>query len=383
MAGPVAWLALQARERSLGNEQQVLLRTSERKTYRGCRWAWNVKYLHGLEPKGRRGALSFGTLIHAALEGYYPPGDSRGDDPVETFLNLYDEQQAAFDQWDEEGNRIPARELGEAMLRGYLDEYGNDSELTIITPELGFQIDVYDHRGDYLVTYVGKIDAAARHRKHGKVVLLEHKTAKSIEFVRINSDYGEQGLSYWWAATRWLRHIGELGEDEHIDQVLYNFLRKGMPDERPRNEQGHCLNKPSKDAIVAACESEGLVTKGTIPVLTDRLLDAGWTEHDVALLGEPSKIQPAPLFHRQPLDLGQNQLEQFEKRLRQEAWEMGQVRKGNIPTYKSPSSWTCRMCDLRDICEVHEMGGDWEGMLELDFKEWDPYSDHELDSEKR
>jgi len=368
----------------LGNEQAALIRTSERKKYRGCKWAWNVSYLAGLETKARRGALSFGSMIHSALEAYYPPGVERGEHPAEAFARLYDaNDEGDFDQWDEEGNRVPARELGIAMLEGYVEEYGTDSDIEMIAPEMGFQIDVYDQRGDYLCTYVGKIDGVARRRSTGRVVNLEHKSAKSIPLVRINSDYGEQGLSYSWASTRWLQHQGILGPDEAVEGVLYNFLRKALPDERPMNEAGHRLNKPSKDAIVAACEGAGLPTKGTIPVLTDRLISSGWTEQDVLLLGEPSKNQPAPLFHRQPMDIGPRQLVQFEKRLRQEAWEMRQVRLGKIPVYKSPSDWTCRMCDLRDVCEVHEMGGDWQGMLELDFKPWDPYSDHELEAEKR
>jgi hypothetical protein len=368
----------------LGNEQAVLIRTSERKKYRGCKWSWKYTYLAGLETKARRGALSFGSMGHAALEAYYPPGVKRGQHPAEAFAELYDAQPDTFDQWDEEGNKVPARDLGIAMMNGYVEQYGTDPDFEMVAPEMGFQIDVLDEGGRLLCTYVGKMDGVARRRSTGKLVILEHKTAKSIpERVFINSDYGEQGLSYAWAATRWLQHTGVLGPDEAVEGVVFNFLRKALPDTRPQNEAGHRLNKPSKDALVTACEVEGLPMKGTIPVLTERLLEHGWTELDVARLGEPSKNQPAPLFMRQSMDIGPRQLLNFEKRLRQEAWEMRQVRQGKIPVYKSPSDWTCRMCDLRDVCEVHEMGGDWKGMLELDFKPWDPYSDHELIEEKR
>jgi hypothetical protein len=336
----------------------------------------------GLEAKGRKGALTFGSMVHAALAEHYVPGRKRGVAPADTFAALYDANADDFTQWDEEGNRVPARDLGIAMLEGYVERWGDDSDIEIIAPEMTFQIDVYDKAGRYLCTYVGSIDGVGKRLSTGRIVLLEHKTAKTIEQVRVNSGYGEQGLSYWWAATRWLRHLGILAEDQFVDDVLYNFLRKGLPDTRPVNAAGHSLNKPAKAALVDACEALGLPGKGTIPTLTDRLLEAGWTEQDVVLLGEPSANQPSPLFDRQTLPYSARQLDIFEARLRKEAWEMGQVRKGNLPVYKSPTKDCSWDCDFRDACEVHEMGGDWRSMLEFDFKPWDPYSDHAIALER-
>jgi hypothetical protein len=366
----------------LGTDQPVLLRTSERSKYRRCRQAWHWSYGLGLEAKGRKGALTFGSMVHVALAGHYVPGRKRGANPADTFAALYDANTDDFTQWDEEGNKVPARDLGIAMLEGYLALYGDDSDIEIIAPEMTFQIDVYDKAGRYLCTYVGSIDGVGKRLSTGRIVLLEHKTAKTIEQVRVNSGYGEQGLSYWWAATRMLRHLGLLGPDETVDEVMYNFLRKGMPDTRPVNAAGHSLNKPKKDDLVAACEGEGLVAKGTIPALTSMLLEVGWTEHDVAMLGEPAARQPSPLYDRQTLPYGVAQLDRFEARLRKEAWEMRQVRAGKVPVYKSPTKDCSWDCDFRDACEVHEMGGDWQSMLEFDFKPWDPYSDHAIALER-
>lgn len=336
--------------------------------------------MRGLEPRRTGQALAFGTMIHQALERWYIPGTKRGQHPAEAFLEIYDAQDLDLVQWDEDGEKISARDLGWVMLTGYVEKYGTDSHLDVFQPEMTFEIDVRLRDGTDLGVYVGKIDGVARNRQTGRLVLLEHKSAKTIQFVRINSGYGEQGLSYWWAANMWLRHIGELRSDELIDSVLYNFLRKGLPDSRPTNAAGHRLNKPKKEALQAKCEELGLDTKGTIDTLTARLEHAGV---DVVQLGEPSVKQPSPLFERQELLLGHNQLRTFERRIRMEMFEMGQVREGKQPVYKNPTRDCDWDCPFRDTCEVHEIGGDWEGMLDLDFKAWDPYSEHELEDERQ
>lgn len=331
-----------------------------------------------------RGALTFGSMAHNALEAWYPPGNKRGVHPAETFAKLYHEQQSDYDQWDEEGNSVNALDLGVGMMNHYVEHWGEDSHLEIIQPEMTFAIDVYDKAGRYLCTFVGTIDGPARNKQTGRVVLLEHKTAKSLQEIHINSQYGEQGLGYWWAATMWLRHLGELGPDELIDGVMFNVLRKALKDERPVNAQGHHLNKPKKDALVAAVlaanpsAAPAKVKKAKVDDLMEWLEDHGI---DPAQFGEPSKNQPPPYFDRQELILGTAELQNYATRLRSEAYEMALVRKGKLPIYKNPSADCSWKCAFKDVCEVHEMGGDWEGMLEFDFKPWDPYADHERNLE--
>ena len=363
-------------------DTQVMLRNSERSTYRRCRQKWAWSYLEQREPKARRGALSFGSLVHAALEVYYPPGAKRGPHPAEAFAEMYDAQQDEFEQWDEEGNRIPARDLGITMLTEYVNLYGADTFLEIVAPEQTYAIDVLNKKGEYLATMVGTFDALAYNVKTGRYVLLEHKTAKSIEEVQINSGYGEQGLTYFWAADITLHHIGALPADEHVDGVLFNFLRKAVPDQRPRNSEGHYLNKPKKDALVRACKQEGLPLTGTMEALAQRLTGIGWSDAKIARLGEVSKIQPSPLFNRQELLLGPHEMQRINTRIRNEAWEMGQVRDGKLPIYKNPTKDCSWDCPFYTACELHEIGQDYEAVLDFDFKPWNPYDAHELEAER-
>lgn len=356
-------------------EQLVLLRNSERSKYRRCRQHWQWSYVDLHEPNRDKGALAFGRLAHQAWAAWYVPGRKRGEHPAEAFARLFAAEPIDGKQWDEEGNKMDPLELGITMMNGYVDKYGTEPHIEIIHPEMTYQIDVYDKLGNYLCTMVGTFDAVFRNRETKRTGLFEHKTGKRIVVpVRINSGYGEQGLTYWWAAVLWLRNEGFLKQDESIDQILFNWARKGFPDNRPRNAQGHALNKPTKDVLVAKCEELEVPSKGTVEVLMDRIRSCG---EDPWLLGEPSKRQPAPLFARdQMTGLGDVQLARINSRIRSEAWEMAQVKAGKLPIYKNPTKDCDWDCAFKDVCELHEMGADWRSVLELEFHKWDPYEDH-------
>lgn len=349
-----------------------MLRTTERSTYRGCRQQWVWHYLQRWETTRKRPALDFGTLAHEALAAFYQPGRKRGPHPAETFGKLWDNSPIS-DQYDDDGERLESRDLGIAMMEGYVDLYGTKEPIEIIAPEMTFQIDIHDEKGRYLCTFVGSFDAVFRDLDTGHLGMLEHKTGKRIEQVSVNSKYGEQGISYAWASMVWLRHHGLLQPTEVLRQVRFNWLRKAMPDTRPENEQGLKLNLPSKDILVAQCDLQGLNSKGTKDVLIQRLEDEGI---DTDQLGDVSSKQPAPLYARQDLVFGEMELANWLKRIRAEAWEMKQVRLGRIPVYKNPGE-SCKFCAFTDVCEIHEMGGDWEDVLRLEFTKWSPYEDHE------
>lgn len=363
------------------------MRNSERSTFRRCRLKWHWSYNARLTPDREKGALSFGSLVHEALAEYYPPGRERGPHPAGTFAKLYDANTRRFEQWDDEGNAIDARELGIAMMEGYVAEYGKDDHIEIIAPEMALDVDVYDANGNYLATWVGRGDAAFKDlakstRTRPWTGFLEHKTAKTIdEAVPVISGYGEQALSYWWGGTIVLRHLGLLADGAHVTGVRFNWLRKALPDTRPRNADGHALNKPSKEALLVACQHLGLALpkRPTVADLSDALRMAG---RNPDLYGEPSARQPRPLFHREDLAFSQHELASINRRLRVEAAEMAMVRSGKLPIYKNPTK-DCRWdCPFNAACEVHEMGGDYKEILAHEFIKWDPYEGHELLEER-
>lgn len=371
----------------MSEQVQVFMRNSERSTFRRCRLKWHWSYNVRLEPDRQKGALTFGTMIHEALAAYYPPGRKRGPHPAGVFDKLYVAQEREFNQWDEEGNKVPARELGNAMLSAYVDAYGADDHIEVLAPEMALQVDVYDAQGRYVCTWVGRGDALYKDllrssRSQPRYGFLEHKTAKTIETeLSVVSGYGEQGLSYWWAGSIVLKDMGLIKDVDQIDHVLFNWLKKSLGSDKPRNDQGHVLNKPKKEALLMACETNGLDVprKATIDVLWQVLEAAGF---DPTRYGEVSKVQPSPLLHRYELDYGVKERQEINRRIRMEAGEMARVRDGRLPIYKNPTKDCKWDCPFHAACEVHEMGGDYESILELEFNEWSPYDGHELLEEK-
>lgn len=366
------------------DQEVVLLRNSERASYRRCRQRWYWSYVQRLSTPREGGALAFGSLVHAALEHYYIPGRKRGVHPAETFEKLYIADAKQISQWDDEDNKWDALELGISMLNGYVEEYGPEDWMEIIQPEMPLAIDVFDRQGNYLVTWIGKSDALFWDLRPRRKTLgmLEHKTAKTIEDeVRVNSGYGEQGLSYWWACDLHFHHTGDLKDDQHINYVLFNWLRKGMPDLRPVNEDGHHLNLPRKDVLKAKAGELGMAVAGsTVEAYMTALEGKGINPW---LLGEVSKKQPRPLYRRFPLEFGITELESINKRIRAEAWEMAQVKANKLPIYKNPTKDCSWDCQFAVPCQIHEMGGDYESVFELEYTTWNPYDYVELEEEKR
>jgi hypothetical protein len=316
-----------------------------------------------------------------------------------TFEELYKEQldegMREFSiRLEDDEQWVNALELGIEMLHNYVDRWGTDDHMEIICPEFPFQVWMTDKHGRRLhaldqdgvlrpVRYVGKFDALYRDhsQSHIQVGLLETKTAASINTAYLALD--EQAGSYWAMAPlvlpryKW-RGQPILRKGQDIDFIMYNFLRKAKPDTRPVGADGAYLNKPKRDVLAQEVRRLGLrAASNRVDDLARCLKDAGV---DPAQFGEVSKKQPAPFFHRQRVYRDTVDRQNLMQRIRMEAWEMGLVRAGRLPVYKNPAGnypdQHCLACQFKDMCELHENGGDWEQLRDFTMIHWDPYADH-------
>lgn len=318
---------------------ELLIRTSERVTFTRCPQKWKWAWVDCLTPIRVAPALRFGDLVHQALATYYKPGKKRGVRPATTFKKIYEANLTELESLGmrtESGDWEKAYDLGIEMLHGYVDKYGKDERYEVIAPEMPFQIDVYDPKTNlYICTYVGTFDAVIRDLWTNEIGLFEHKTAKAIYTAHLTLD--EQAGSYWAFAPDFLKAQGVLKEDENLDFVLYNFLRKGMPDQRPQNEKGQYLNKD----------------------------------------GSVSRIQPPPLFKREIVYRGNAERRNTMLRVIKIAKLMKKARGGRFPIYKIPTRDCSWQCEFVDMCELHESGGDWQSLKRSTMTKWDPYEAHE------
>lgn len=321
--------------------QRTFVRTTERKSFANCRQQWWWSFVDGWQAIQTRPALAFGGLVHESLAKWYIPGRKRGVLPAKAFHRLYnaaiDAGMTDFDIYNDE-EKVDALELGVEMLKNYVTTYGTDDHINVISPELAFQVDMYDGVGRYLVTYAGSFDLVYEDMSNGQFGLIETKTAASINTRFLSLD--EQAGSYWAFAPLVLAKLGKIKPGQDIDFILYNHLRKAMADDRPKDSMGRALNK------------DGSVSKRQSPALFDR-----------------TKV------YRDTADR-----ENLMERVRQQASEMNLVREGVLQAWKNPSATypnqQCLGCQFNDICELHETGRQWEELARFTMTTWDPYEDH-------
>lgn len=367
----------------------MLIRNSERQSFKRCRQQWRWAYVDGLTPNVAAPALRFGDLIHQALAAHFLPGVRRGPHPAETFAKLYEAQldeAAKFGFRDDDEKWHEASGVGDAMLRGYVEEFGAaDSEYKVISSERTFQwpVKIGRERDGKTIHIVGTLDGVWQHRQTKDIIFKEFKTAASINPDGLAMD--EQAGVYWTYGPAVLRKEGIMKKGQQPVGVLYTFLRKAVPDARPKNELGQCLNQPSVDDLL-----QGLLDAGKPHVgkktKAEVIATAEKAKLDWQAWGEVSKSQPAPLFHRQFVYRDQAERTRMHNRIIAEARDMIAVRADvsdgdGESAYKNPGPLhmpNCRGCAFRDMCELHETGSDWEAMRDGTMKTWDPYDSHHI-----
>ena len=297
----------------------VLPDLGARRTFKKCAWRWLQEYRYGYKPRGiQADALWFGIGIHQALAEWYLKGKRRGPHPAVTFSDWCGEEiafaKSYLTETFEEPVWLDARDLGIAMLEGYVEQWGKDSRWQIISTEQPFEIAI--RQGKTAVIFKSRWDGVFRDLATGRILLLETKTASQVATAYLELD--DQGGSYWAVAGRVLRVNGVLKKGEEIDGIQYNFLRKAMPDERERDAQGLYLNQN----------------------------------------GSVSKKQPPPLSVRpEPIMRNAGEIATAAPRIADEVAWMNAIRSGILPVTKTPTR-DCPRCPFWGPCTLHEQGSD-------------------------
>lgn len=361
------------------------VRGSEKQLFKRCPWAWNQAYRHGMRSKRTADPLWFGELVHIALAAWYcGPGLKRGPNPAETFARLAVEEEMRFfkteDATEEDRARYTdLRELGATMLQGYVDRYGRDDSWHVISPEQTFSFNIpfpehgwEDETREFLARYVGTYDLVYRDLTSDWIWLGEHKTAKTIRVDHLPLD--DQAGPYFATARRTLLNQGLIRPSDHFKGIMYNFLRKALPDLRPVDSEGYACNKPTKADYITAIQAhqpDALTGKESLEKLA-HIAEA----LKVQVLGERSKVQPSPLFKRHPVPRTRAEQKSQLQRMQDDLVVMEMTRRGEIPITKT-THWSCaKLCDFYDICRLHEHSGNWKELRSVSFRVEDPYAAH-------
>lgn len=368
-----------------------LIRTSERGDFKSCQFYWYHHWQRGLSSRTVPTWSWFGTAIHKALEVRYPVGTKRGSlaDVLAAFEAAVEGETGRI--WEKGGELDDdvvheGKDLGIAMLKGYVKHYGLDRRWQVIHTEQPFQIDVrHPVTGRLIAVYCGTWDLFVWDSVDKVYRLVDHKTRAQFKQSWAFYDLNDQGGSYLWVAPEVLRHMGLLGPKDHIDGIVFNMLRKAMP--QPTAEDGIRYNLPKRKHFEEAIEAERqkmpakgpagswlgppLTGKEPLPLLKDIASKMG-----LDVKGDARAKQPTPLFQRYTTHRGIEQRVNQGQKVVAEARHMDLVRRGRLPLLKHPTE-DCVRCPLFDFCQLDELDPqEAEEYAATMLVQRDPYADH-------
>lgn len=328
----------------------VLIRSHEIMNYKRCPKMWYWKWRMGLVPKEKSfGALELGTWIHEAFALWYASTKKRRT--MAGLVWCFDRFALTAIKSAKGNNGTPDHlieaatglyKLGKAMLTAYAEHYQGDKDWEVIGAEIPLEIEITDQHGQSVGTYRMKLDLVVRDRTTDHIWIVEHKTAKAIRVEHLSID--GQARPYGALAELAMKRAGILKPSEKIEGILYNFLRKAMPDKRVINSEGLALNKN----------------------------------------GSVSKRQPTPTFRRYPVKLTNKAKRVALERIRLDVIEImgtrfmlhkAKDRERMVSRISKTSHWSCpRFCEFFAMCELEEQGGDIRQLMRGTFTRRDPYA---------
>jgi hypothetical protein len=273
---------------------KTLLTYSALNTFRNCPRKYKNRFLDKLRPLERAEALSFGSVIHTAIELWYRSQEA--ESRLRDVLTYIDD---AFENRLVEPNLMVQWHLAMAMIRGYAKRYANE-EFEVVEVEKEFVGEIRNPdtgRQSQTFRMAGKVDGIVR--CHDGMYLLEHKTASTVD-----ASY----LDKLWTDTQialYCYYLRELGYP--IVGVIYNVLLKS------RLKQGKGETQEEYEARKAELASKNKSGKST----AKRQMPETDEEFQDRLTEWYSRPEA---FHREFIYLSEDRLAM----LQEEVWEITQ-----------------------------------------------------------
>lgn len=274
--------------------EKNVLTYSALNTFRNCPRKYKHRYLDCLRPREKAESLSFGSVVHNAVELWYR---SIGNpDRLACVLNHIDQQFPA--RAGDERDRAHWH-LARALMSGYAACYWSE-DFEIVEIEKPFTGEIRNpDTGRLSQTFVmsGKADAIVR-RADG-LYLLEHKTASSIDASYLDKLWTDTQIALY---SYYLRQLGY-----PIVGVIYNVLLKSRLQQKAGETEAEFA---IRYAELAAKNKNGKST-------AKRQLPETDEEYQARLAEWYSRPEA---FHREHVYLSEERLSM----LQEEVWEITQ-----------------------------------------------------------
>jgi hypothetical protein len=263
-------------------------------TFRNCPRKYKHRYLDFLRPREKPNALSFGSVIHGAIELWYR--SAADPNRLWTVLDFVDQQ---FPEHIGDDQQRAAWHLARAIITGYAARYATE-EFEVVEIEKPFTGEIRNpDTGRQSQTFVmaGKADAIVQ-RQDG-MYLLEHKTASTIDASYLDKLWTDTQIALY---SFYLRQLGY-----PIVGVIYNVLLKTRLQQRAGETEAEF---EARRAELAAKNKSGKSTaKRQLP------------ESDEEFQARLAEWYARPeAFHREHIYLSEDRLAM----LQDEVWEITQ-----------------------------------------------------------
>jgi hypothetical protein len=365
------------------------IRTSERRSFRGCRRRWDWAYRQGYAPTEEPRPLEFGRAFHVAMEVLYDPALWNISTAEEKLLNAriafktecelqrtrYQEETGTvrldFDQKNDYDERIT---LGLGMLDYYVDNVHNvdDHWLKPVKVEIEFDVPLEDQwgnsircwnspecgqihandGGDNVVTHGGRVDAIVEDIIHGGYWIIDWKTAQELRATEAMLEMDDQICTYCWALR------DKLNID--IRGFIYVEIRKAYPQppkRLKRTRNGCAYSTDKRMPTTAALFRETVVNNDPDAYAAgcyDEFIDYLENDKDAAKFHQRFTIHKTP---KQLTNIGKNV-----------ALEAQDMVESGIRLYPAPGRFSCPTCAYRSPCEMKFNDEDYVYTLDTLFR---------------
>jgi hypothetical protein len=302
------------------DKELQLLTNSKRACFLKCPRKFCLKYELCRAPIREARALSFGKLIHSALEAWWQ-GDGLGLDAI------FD---GAFESARESGGDPYEIAKARAMMVGYTRRYsGDDADYETVAVEAEYRAPLLNpdtNAPSRTWVLAGKIDAIAKDRD-GKIIIVEHKTT---------SDSVGAESKYWRKLTIDGQvsgyQVGALKLGYEPVYCLYDVLAK--PKHQPKMATPEAERKYTKDGKLYAVQRE---TDETPMEYGERVFNA--------IMDEPEKY-----YSRRDVVRLESEIEKYYR----DMWAIGLMIRscqlGNIWPHNGNACTEFGGCEYFDVC---------------------------------
>lgn len=260
--------------------------------FRNCRKACELRYFDELVPIEKDGNLTFGSVIHKALESWHQERD---------LAKVVDILDASFPERLSDEKQLSDWHLAQAMMSAYASHYAVEN-FDVVALEKSFEAPIVNpDTGSSSRSFVlaGKVDGIVK--EGDEYFLLEHKTASQIDASYLEKLWTDfQIILYAWYLEQTM--------GIRISGVIYNVLVKA----KLRQSKGET------EAEFEARRAELIANSKTGKSSAKRKMPETDEEFRTRLI---EKYAEPGMFHREVLYISRDQFAE----LRAELWELSQA----------------------------------------------------------